>query len=200
MARAVCTDIQYVEPGGCCRSRMVFRSVWDRLCQQLFGAIPPGMDTEDILPDITIWQEGVILQEEEGGVFSFTVTTSGEEAPKAQDVILYKGIYYIIGQVGDDDDETPQAGTNTNEQAPTGSDEVSDPNSQQVPDDVLPSGVSDGTGSDEQTSTNTGEQVSDPSGDNTVPHIENPIGNSDSSRDDGNGSDDGRDDLFGRTF
>ena len=99
MSRAVCSDIQYVEPGGCCRSRMVFRSVWDRLCQQLFGAIPPGMDTEDILPDITIWQEGVILQEEEGGEFSFTVTTSEGEAPKPQDVILYKGKYYIVGEV-----------------------------------------------------------------------------------------------------
>lgn len=99
MNQAVCTDIQYVEPGGCCRSRMVFRSVWDRLCQQLFGAIPPGMDTEDILPDVTIWEEGIVLQEEEGGESTFTVTTSSDEPPKPQDVILYKGKYYIVGEV-----------------------------------------------------------------------------------------------------
>lgn len=193
MSKAVCTDIQYVEPGGCCRSRMVFRSVWDRLCQQLFGAIPPGMDTEDILPDITIWQEGVILQEEEGGEFSFTVTTSGEEAPKAQDVILYKGIFYIVGQVGDDDDETQQAGPQAGEIG-------TDPHNQQVPDDTAPPEVSGGDGSGEQTSTNTDEQVSDPVGDNTVPPIENTSGGNNSGRDDGNGSDDGREDLLGGTI
>lgn len=141
MSRAVCTDIQYVEPGGCCRSRMVFRSVWDRLCQQLFGAIPPGMDTEDILPDITIWQEGIVLQEEEGGVFSFTVTTSGEEAPKAQDVILYKGIFYIVGEVDGQGDDTQQ-----------------DDGTQQV-----------GGGGNEQTSTDSGAQVTDPTSENQVP-------------------------------
>lgn len=114
MSRAVCTDIQYVEPGGCCRSRMVFRSVWDRLCQQLFGAIPPGMDTEDILPDVAIWDEGITLQEEEGGEFSFTVTTSSEEPPKAQDVILYKGKYYIVGEVegqGGSSSDSPSGGS-----------------------------------------------------------------------------------------
>lgn len=141
MARAVCTDIQYVEPGGCCRSRMVFRSVWDRLCQQLFGAIPPGMDTEDILPDITIWQEGVILQEEEGGEFSFTVTTSSEEPPKAQDVILYKGIFYIVGEVDGQGDDTQQ-----------------DDGTQQV-----------GGGGNEQASTDSGAQATDPTSENLVP-------------------------------
>lgn len=186
---------------------MVFRSVWDRLCQQLFGAIPPGMDTEDILPDITIWQEGVILQEEEGGEFSFTVTTSGEEAPKAQDVILYKGIFYIVGQVGDDDDETQQAGPQAGEIG-------TDPHNQQVTDDTVPSGAGEVNGG-EQSSTNTGEQATEPVGDNTVPsdqeppeggsssntHIENPSGGN-TSRDDGDddGGDEGREDLSGRIF
>lgn len=192
MARAVCTDIQYVEPGGCCRSRMVFRSVWDRLCQQLFGAIPPGMDTEDILPDITIWQEGVILQEKEGGEFSFTVTTSSEEPPKAQDVILYKGIFYIVGEVADPNQPSSQ---------PSVPGEIGDdPHNQQVPDDTVPSEVSGGDGSGEQTSTNTDEQVSDPVGDNTVPPIENTSGGNNSGRDDGNGSDGGREDLSGGTI
>jgi len=175
MARAVCTDIQYVEPGGCCRSRMVFRSVWDRLCQQLFGAIPPGMDTEDILPDVTIWQEGIILQEEEGGEFSFTVTTSGEEAPKAQDVILYKGIFYIVGEVVDPNQSGGQA-------AGVG-DIGTDPHGQQAPDDVVPSGVGDGGGSDEsgeQASPNAGEQSTEPVGDNTGTSVQEQDGNGDS--------------------
>ena len=78
---------------------MFYRSVWDRLCQQLFGSIPPGMDTEDILPDINIWKDGVTMQQDENGVYTFTVTTSGNTAPKPDDVVLYKGKYYIIGAV-----------------------------------------------------------------------------------------------------
>lgn len=102
---------------------MVFRSVWDRLCQQLFGSIPPGMDTEDILPDVAIWDEGITLQEEEGGEFSFTVTTSSEEPPKAQDVILYKGKYYIVGEV------EGQGGGSNNSQSGSGSGNYQGPSS-----------------------------------------------------------------------
>lgn len=107
---AVHSDIAFVgRPGGagcgchndCRGGAMVFRSVWDRLCQQLFGAIPQGMNTDDILPDITIWQYGVAEQGDENGIFTFTITTSGEETPKASDVILYKGKYYVIGEVED---------------------------------------------------------------------------------------------------
>ena len=100
MSQAVCTDMAYAQGGGpCgCKDRMVFRSVWDRLCQQLFGAIPVGMNTEDQLPDIEIFDSGVALSGEEDGEFSFTVTTSGE-APRPYDVISYKGQFYIIGEV-----------------------------------------------------------------------------------------------------
>jgi len=180
---AVHSDLLFVQNGnggqgcGCgCNGKgqtMVFRSVWDRLCQQLFGAIPPGMNTDDILPDITIWQNGVVLQDEEGGEFSFTVTTSDGEAPKPQDVILYKGKYYIVGEV----DDPNQSGG----QSAGVSDVGTDPHGQQAPgDDVVPSGVSDGGGSDasgEQASPDTGVQASEPIGDNTDPSAQEQDGN-----------------------
>ena len=71
MSHSVCSEVSYVGAGGCCQSRTVFRSVWDRLCQQLFGAIPPGMDSVDQLPDVEIWSNGVALRSEENGVYSF---------------------------------------------------------------------------------------------------------------------------------
>ena len=100
--QSVCTDTAFIQNfGPCgCKDRMVYRSVWDRLCQQLFGAMPPGMSPEDQLPDVEIFESGISLQGEENGEFSFTVTTSGD-APKPFDVISYKGQFYIIGEVDD---------------------------------------------------------------------------------------------------
>ena len=105
---AVHSDLAFVaNPGanrcGCgCgynNSPAVFRSVWDRLCQQLFGAIPPGMDSETQLPDINIWKDGVVMTKDTYP-YSFRVMTSGGEVvPKPCDVILYKGKYYVIGAV-----------------------------------------------------------------------------------------------------
>ena len=103
MSHSVCNDMAYVQGGGCrCNGGtppMVFRSVWDRLCQQIFGAIPPGMDTENQLPDIEIWDESVVLVSENNGEFTFTVTTSSGKVPKPTDVISYKGKFYVIGEV-----------------------------------------------------------------------------------------------------
>lgn len=104
---AVHSDLAFVgRPGGhgcgcnngCHGGAMVFRSVWDRLVQQLFGATPPGMDNEDALPDIDIWKDGIVLQ---GGdnPYTFTVISDEDKAPKPTDVILYKGKYYVIGAV-----------------------------------------------------------------------------------------------------
>ena len=84
---------------GCHGSAMVFRSVWDRLCQQLFGATPPGMDSEDQLPDINIWKDGVVLVKDTYPYSFRVMTESGEVIPKPADVILYKGKYYVIGEV-----------------------------------------------------------------------------------------------------
>ena len=77
---------------------MVFRSVWDRLCQQLFDATPPGMDSEEQLPDIEIWKDGVVLVDDTYP-YTFKVTSDGESSPKPSDVVLYKGKYYVIGEV-----------------------------------------------------------------------------------------------------
>ena len=103
---AVHSDIAFVgRPGGnpgcgcnpCQGGAMVFRSVWDRLCQQLFGAIPIGMNSEDQLPSIEIWKDGVVMTKDTYP-YSFRVT-SADGTPKPGDVVYYKGMYYIIGEV-----------------------------------------------------------------------------------------------------
>lgn len=105
MGKAINSDLAYVQPACCpngvkpnCCTPMVFRTVWDRLVQQLFGALPLGMDTSNILPDVEIWKDGVIALSEEPP-FSFKVVSSGDKVPKPTDVILYKKKYYIIGEV-----------------------------------------------------------------------------------------------------
>ena len=77
---------------------IVFRSVWDRLVQQMFGVTPPGMDSEGQVPDVDVWEQGVVLQNDTDP-YTFAVITDEEDAPVAGDVISYKGKYYIIGAV-----------------------------------------------------------------------------------------------------
>lgn len=104
---AVHSDLAFVgRPGGdagcgCCNpckgGAYVFRSVWDRLCQQLFGSVPMGMNPEDQLPSITIWKDDVVMVKDTYP-YSFRVT-SASGSPKPGDVILYKGMYYVVGTV-----------------------------------------------------------------------------------------------------
>ena len=106
--KAVSTGITFVEyPGngnkcgcdcGCDGKPMYFRSVWDRLIQQLFGAPPVGMNSEEQLPDIKIWKDGVELV---GDTYPYTfhVTTTAGVSPRPYDVVLYNGRYYVIGAV-----------------------------------------------------------------------------------------------------
>ena len=78
----------------------VYRSLWELLCQQLFGFIPPGMDPEDHFPSVKIWTCGIEKVSEDNGVFSFTIEAPEEvDRPKAGDVLFYKGVTYIIGDV-----------------------------------------------------------------------------------------------------
>lgn len=97
MGKAVCSDLAYVTPS-CCHPT-IYRSVWDRLCQQLFGAMPLGMDTSQILPNIELWKDGVVRIDSDPDVYSFEVTTDDGESPKPTDIIMFKGKYYIIGEV-----------------------------------------------------------------------------------------------------
>ena len=78
---------------------MVFRSVWDRLCQQLVGHMPVDMDSEDQLPDIEIWKDGVVMTKDTYPYSFLVMTEDGEVIPKPADVVLYKGKYYVIGAV-----------------------------------------------------------------------------------------------------
>ena len=92
---AIHTDLSFVRknfPPG------VFRSVWDRLCDQLFGFMPIGLFADGNLPDIDIWKGGVSL-DVDAEPYQFTVVTDDGDTPKAGDVILYKGKYYVIGNV-----------------------------------------------------------------------------------------------------
>ena len=101
MGKAICSDISFVQrefgKPGCCTPD-VFRSVWDRLCKQLFGAMPVGMDAGSQLPNIEIWKDGVSRQGDTEP-YTFVVASDGTDAPKASDIIYYKGKYYIIGAV-----------------------------------------------------------------------------------------------------
>ena len=114
MSNAISSEIAFVEGGGCCPSQsptpppapgccpdkkgaLVYRSVWDRLCQQLFGATPPDIDTEQVLPDVDVWKTGVILVEDTIPA-TFTIVTDDTDYPKAGDVIEYKGCFYVIGK------------------------------------------------------------------------------------------------------
>lgn len=96
------SDLVFVDRNGvhctCACTPEVFRSVWDRLCRQLFGAMPPDMDSEDQLPDIDIWRGGVAMVDD-SYPYTFVVASDGEAVPKQADVIEYKGKYYVIGGV-----------------------------------------------------------------------------------------------------
>lgn len=85
---------------GCGTPKAVFRSVWDRLVKQLFGAIPPGMTPQEQIPDIGIWDGGVVLMNDTVP-YTFSVLSDGEERPKQGDIIVYKGQYYVIGVVAE---------------------------------------------------------------------------------------------------
>ena len=93
--KAVSSDISYVK--SCCPPN-VYRSVWDRLVKEIFGPMPIGMNGELQIPNIDVWEDDVVkLNNTEP--YSFTVWTDDDDAPKPGDAILYKGVYYIIGEV-----------------------------------------------------------------------------------------------------
>lgn len=95
MSQAVKSDLAYVK--SCC-PRGVYKSVWDRLCEQLFGAIPIGMNAEENLPNIDIWRNSVSLLSDTEP-YSFTIVSEDTDTPKPGDIIEYKGRYFIIGEV-----------------------------------------------------------------------------------------------------
>ena len=81
-----------------CGCGIVYRSVYDRLCQQLYGHIPPGMDTEDILRNVFVWRRNVELVVDEIPA-TFRLTDTGGRVPKTTDIIYYREQYYNIGGV-----------------------------------------------------------------------------------------------------
>ena len=98
MPKAVSTDLAFVQHGPCGCPTGIYKSVWDRLIQQVFGIIPPDMDADRILPNVRVWKIGVSRINET----SFSVWDDGVTVPKRGDFIYYKGQYYIIGDVDAD--------------------------------------------------------------------------------------------------
>ena len=104
--KAVCSEVSSVERdeyGRVCLPA-VYRSEKDVLCRRLFGAIPPGMDSERQLPNIEIWEDDVILDGitsagNELEEYSFTIAEDETTDPKHSDVIFYNGRFYVIGEV-----------------------------------------------------------------------------------------------------
>ena len=102
------SDVTAVEPveTGCVHkcAPPVYRSPMAILCRALFGAIPPGIISENQIPNVDIWKDGVTLD----GItavgnkleeFSFTIEEDNDSDPKPSDVIFYNGRFYVIGEV-----------------------------------------------------------------------------------------------------
>ena len=100
---AVFSDCGVIGIGGddhCCCRPAVYRSDKDRICGKLFGPYPPGTDSEYILPDIRVWKDGVEMVDYDGrNSYSFTIEEEEPGDPKRTDIILYKGTFYVIGEV-----------------------------------------------------------------------------------------------------
>lgn len=95
MGKAICTNIGFVEPFN---PPGVYHSVWELLNARLFDAMPPGLLRENNLPNVDIWDDGIVrINDTEP--YTFTIVTGESDAPKKDDIILYKGKYYIIGAV-----------------------------------------------------------------------------------------------------
>lgn len=96
------SDLVFVDRMGshckCSCTPEVFRSVWDRLCRQLFGVMPPEIASEDQMPNVDLWKGGVALVDD-SYPYTFTVASDGMDVPKKNDVLEYKGKYYVIGEV-----------------------------------------------------------------------------------------------------
>lgn len=95
MGKAISSGLEYVK--SCCPPGF-YRSVWDRLCEQLFGAMPIGMNGFEQIPNVEIWKDGVV-KTSDTEPYSFTIITDSTDDPKAGDMVLYKGVYYVIGEV-----------------------------------------------------------------------------------------------------
>ena len=95
MGKTICTEIGYLEP---CKSPVVYHSAWELLNARLFDAMPAGLLAQNNLPDVETWKDGIV-PDNDTEPYSFTIITSEEDGPKKDDVILYKGKYYIIGAV-----------------------------------------------------------------------------------------------------
>ena len=100
----VSTDLSALTPVKQCYGSKpgCFRTDKTRLCDSLFLPIPPGLDPEDQIPDVRIWEDGVEMEsayDNGKNEFTFIIEEDGEGGPRVPDVILYNGQFYVIGEV-----------------------------------------------------------------------------------------------------
>ena len=108
--KAVCSGVapvdpdEYRNPHECKCGDILLNTDIDRLVKLLFGRLPMGLIPERQIPDIAIWKDGV---EMDGGdrmdddhPYTFTIEEDDAEPnPKKADFILYRGRFYVIGEV-----------------------------------------------------------------------------------------------------
>lgn len=96
---AVDTELEYVKSCTCSQG-MVYQTLWDLLCNQLFTQVePPWIATDSTFESVRIWYDGQIVMTKTTQPYTFTIETDAEEPPKANDVIYFGKDYYIIGAV-----------------------------------------------------------------------------------------------------
>lgn len=100
---AVSSEMEFVQTCSCGKVPVIYRNMWDLLCNQLFAQIvPPGFDSQGNFQDVRIWSEGEveIVMTKSESPYTFSVKVDGENTPKVNDVILFgKNRFYIIGAV-----------------------------------------------------------------------------------------------------
>lgn len=93
---SVSTDLFYVDGASCPPG--LYRSYWERLCQKLFIDRQSRPSAYNVFPDIAIWDKGVTFTKKDY-LYTFTITTDSERAPRRSDVVVYNNVFYIIGTV-----------------------------------------------------------------------------------------------------
>lgn len=95
--------MEFVQTCSCGKVPVIYRNMWDLLCNQLFAQIvPPGFDSQGNFQDVRIWSEGEveIVMTKSESPYTFSVKVDGENTPKVNDVIIFgKNRFYIIGAV-----------------------------------------------------------------------------------------------------
>ena len=99
---AVNTELSYVQSSTCgCGRPIIYTTMWDILCNQLFTQLPPpGISEDGTFQEVKVWNEGTITMTKTTAPYTFTIVIDTDTPPKASDIILFgQNSFYIIGAV-----------------------------------------------------------------------------------------------------